>query len=98
MPDVTFQCAELPAMVLKLLWSYDRSPEVTLPLAAVAAVVMERGDLSAMRWLLHTAGREPLREALPHLARRLSPRSLALWRCILDAEAPEPPRVPWVAA
>ncbi len=98
MDEPTLTVAALPPEVDVLLWPYDRSGHTELPLSVVSAAVMDRGDLSAMRWLIRTAGRDALRVVLPRVARRLSPRSLALWQCVLDTDVAPPPQTPWVAA
>lgn len=101
MPEKTDSCLvdDLPTTTAALLWSYRIDANGCMPLPLVAAAVMERGSLADMRWLLTTIGAARLRSLLPGLASRLSPRALALWTCILEAE-PRPPTdgVPWIAA
>jgi hypothetical protein len=74
---------EFPASVRQLLWNVDLNSG-SVPWIAVCRPIMERGDLAAMRWLLATADAVTLREAFAQLERGLSPRSRALWRCLLD--------------
>jgi len=88
----------LPRAIRDLLWSYRLEAGGTLPVAIVAAAVMERGELAAMRWLRRTIEAGTLIRLLPGIARRLSPRSLALWCCLLDCPMPAVDRVPWTAA
>lgn len=98
MNEPLINVSALPSEVDTLLWSYSRNSRMELPLSVVAAAVMERGDLFAMRWLMRTIGQDSLRAILPVVARRLSPRSLALWQCVLEVDVAPPPRTPWVAA
>jgi hypothetical protein len=95
-PDLAL--ADLPASICDLLWTVERDRCPRLPLETVAAAVMERGSLAETRWLLGCVGLEALRAVLPQVARRLSPRSLALWACLLELPPPAVTRVPWVAA
>jgi hypothetical protein len=87
----------LPPTVRPLLWAYRLEQGTDLPIAVVAAAVMDRGDLAAMRWLISTLGRPRLAALLPSIARRLSPRSQALWSCVLDQPRRPSTCVPWVA-
>ena len=88
---------QLPAAIERLLWSYDMR-ETAPSLAIISAAVMERGSVEDMRWLLKRAGKSALRSILPQCARRLSPRSLALWKCLLNInDLPKPQRIPWTA-
>lgn len=87
----------LPNHITALLWSYRLPSGGTVPLAIVAASVMDRGDLGSMRWLMQHVGATRLRLILPTIARRLSPRSLALWRCLLGGPHPSTGGIPWVA-
>lgn len=89
---------EIPESIVSLLWTVDQTQVSAMPVAVVAAVVMERGNIDESRWLLRQVGLEGLRTVLPLVARRLSARSLALWACILDIPQPTVPRIPWVAA
>ena len=89
---------DLHPSVRPVLWSYELHDDATMPQITVAAAVMDRGDLVATRWLLHTVGQPRLRTVLPRVARRMSPRSVALWACLLEVDPPVVDRIAWVAA
>lgn len=82
----------------QLFW--DVAPEriADLPEGFVIPRVMERGTLADYRWLLRTCPADRLTAWYrSHAARHLSPRSLALWACLLDCPRPTPTQVPWHA-
>lgn len=82
----------------QLFWELPPERLADLPEGVVIPRVMERGTLADYRWLLHTcpAGRLGAWYSA-HGARHLSPRSLALWSCLLDRPRPQSIQIPWHA-
>ena len=85
----------IPAWLEPLLQEYDFS-ELDLEQHAVTIIerTLEHGGRAEVRWMLRTYGVERVRAVVRDRgARRLSPRSFALWRLVLRVESWRPH--PW---
>lgn len=82
--------------IAHLFWEHDLSQRSELSADTVYARVMERGTIEDARWLLRTQERAELTAWFQaRAARHCSPRTLALWSCVLECPAPVSSAIPW---
>ncbi len=82
--------------VERLFWEYAADQRVELPADLVFARIMERGTIEDSRWLVRNQPRNVLRDWFQaRAARHCSPKTLALWACILECPQPVSVAVPW---
>lgn len=74
---------QLPSDVSRYFWG-DNMEELSWPRHKkyIVQMLLEKGDKSAIRWLLERTNRDELKELLPDL--RLTPKSGNFWRLYLS--------------
>lgn len=91
MQDLSDVPDTLPEFLHAFFW--DTNPKRVSPrrhMNAVCLRLMERGDESAIRWLLQTYRRERLRAwIMAQEGRGLTPRALRFWEVLLDLPHPQ---------